>query len=111
MAYKVKELAILAGISVRSLHYYDQIGLLKAADSTKSGYRLYSDNDLEKLQQIMFYKELGFSLQNIKQILNNPNFDRKKALQEQKKLLLIKKQRIEAIINLLEKSLSSKKGE
>lgn len=72
----VKEVADLAGISVRTLHYYDDIGLLVPDEITDSGYRLYSDENLETLQQILFFKELDFPLKEIKTIINSPAFDR-----------------------------------
>ncbi len=110
MAYKVKEVADMLGVSVRTLHYYDQVGLLKPESVTTAGYRLYTDHDLERLQQVLFFKELGFSLQEIKQIIDNPLFDRKRALIAQKKLLAEQKKRLEAIINLVEKTLESIEG-
>ena len=66
MSYKVKEVRDMVGVSVRTLHYYDQIGLLKPESMSAAGYRLYTDGDLERLQQILFFKELDFSLQEIK---------------------------------------------
>ncbi|NNV03335.1 MerR family transcriptional regulator [Anoxybacillus sediminis] len=110
MPYMVKEVAELAGVSVRTLHYYDQIGLLKPAAITPAGYRLYTDEDLERLQQILFFKELGFPLQEIKQILDSPGFDRAQALRDHKQLLLEKKKRLEEIIRTVDKTLSSIEG-
>lgn len=110
MSYKVKEVADVAGVSVRTLHHYDQIGLLKPKSATAAGYRLYTDYDLERLQQILFLKELAFSLQDIKSILDSPNFDRKQALIAQKKLLIKKKNRLEAIINLVNKTINTIEG-
>ncbi len=78
--YKIKEIADIAGVSVRTLHHYDNIGLLKPFTITESGYRLYSLENLERLQQILFFKELDFNLHEIKEILDNPNFDKKEAL-------------------------------
>jgi MerR family transcriptional regulator, multidrug-efflux activator len=108
--YKVKEVAELVGVSVRTLHYYDQIGLLKPASITPAGYRLYTDKDLERLQQILFFKEIGFPLQDIKQILDSPGFDRAQALRAHKQLLLEKKKRLEEIIRTVDKTLSSIEG-
>ncbi|MHB1418393.1 MAG: MerR family transcriptional regulator [Bacillota bacterium] len=110
MAYKIKEVADMVGISVRTLHHYDRVGLLKPASITTAGYRLYTDLDLEKLQQILFFKELDFNLQQIKNILDNPGFDRREALISQKKLLIEKKKRLDAIIESVEKTLESIKG-
>jgi len=78
--YKIKEVADMAGISVRMLHHYDKIGLLKPESVSAAGYRLYSDENLDRLQQILFFKELNFTLQEIKIILDSPNFDKKEAL-------------------------------
>ncbi len=107
MKYKVKEVADLVGISVRTLHHYDQIDLLKPDFLSDAGYRLYSDNNLEKLQQILYFKELNFNLQEIKNILDNPEFDRKHALKSQKSLLFKKKKRLEKIIASIDKSLEA----
>ncbi len=108
--YKVKEVAELAGISVRTLHHYDNIGLLKPTHIGVNGYRLYSEEDLARLQQILFFKELAFSLQDIKGILDNPNFDRRKALYTQKQLLVEKKHRLERIIQSVEQTIQSIEG-
>jgi DNA-binding transcriptional MerR regulator len=110
MSYKVKEVAQLAGVSVRTLHHYDQIGLLKPESISPAGYRLYTDNDLKHLQQILFFKELGLSLQEIKAIINNPGFDSKQALQAHKELLLEKKQRLERIIKSVEQTIQAAEG-
>jgi DNA-binding transcriptional MerR regulator len=111
MPYKVKEVAEWAGVSVRTLHHYDQIGLLKPESVTPAGYRLYTDANLERLQQILFLKEIGFPLREIKNILDNPQFDRKRALLSHKELLLEKKQRLEEIIRTVDKTILSLEGE
>lgn len=111
MSYKIKEVADIVGVSVRTLHHYDQIGLLKVENMTESGYRIYDDKDLERLQQILFFKELDFSLKEIKSILDNPNFDRKHALESQRELLIEKKKRMERIISSIEKTIDSIKGD
>jgi DNA-binding transcriptional MerR regulator len=110
MSYKIKEVSEIVGISVRTLHHYDQAGLLKPGSVTASGYRLYTDFELEKLQQILFFRELGFGLRQIKCILDSPGFDRVQVLAAQKKLLLEKKKRLEAIIDLVEQTLNAVKG-
>lgn len=110
MTYMVKEVAGLVGISVRTLHHYDQVGLLKPETVSPAGYRLYTDRDLERLQQILFYKEIGFSLQEIKEILDRPGFDRKQALRSHKELLLQKKKRLEDIIQTVDKTIDSIEG-
>ncbi|WP_088036681.1 MerR family transcriptional regulator [Evansella clarkii] len=111
MNYKVKEVADLVGISIRTLHHYDEIGLLSPAKITEAGYRLYSEEDLEILQQILFFKELGFSLKKIKEIINSPNFNREEALLQQRKFLQEKQQRLEKMIETLDKTIKYTRGE
>lgn len=110
MYYKVKEVADMVGISVRMLHHYDKIGLLKPESISPAGYRLYIDKDLERLQQVLFFKELEFSLQEIKTILDSPGFDKKQALKSHKELLLEKKKRLEKIIKSVERTIDSIEG-
>ena len=95
----VKEASRLTGISIRTLQYYDKLGLLPAM-RTESGYRLYDDAALERLQQILLFRELEFPLRDIRIILDNPNFDRRKALSQQIELLTLKKQHLEDLIRL-----------
>ncbi len=97
----ISQIAQLSGISVRTLQYYDEIGLLTPSEFTQSGYRLYDDKALEKLQQILFFKELGFTLKDIHEILQNPDFDRIAAFKKQKELLLLKRNRTDRLIQLL----------
>ncbi|MEH7464457.1 MerR family transcriptional regulator [Bacillus thuringiensis] len=111
MTMKVKEVADLVGISVRTLHHYDEIGLLTPEETTESGYRLYSDDNLETLQQILFFKELGFPLKKIKGIINNPSFDRKEALVLHRKMLLEKRSRLDKVIATIDKTIQHSKGE
>ncbi|KEJ00328.1 MerR family transcriptional regulator [Clostridium botulinum A2B7 92] len=111
MHYKIKEVADMAGISVRMLHHYDKIGLLDPESVSAAGYRLYSDENLDRLQQILFFKELNFPLQEIKIILDSPNFDKKEALKVHRQLLLEKKIRLEKIIQSVDKTISSMEGE
>jgi DNA-binding transcriptional MerR regulator len=110
VAYKVKEVAKLAGVSIRTLHYYDKIGLLKPQSVNSAGYRLYTDKDLEKLQQILFFKELEFGLEEIKSILQSPGFDRKQVFIAQRELLKEKKKRLERVITSLEQTIESIEG-
>ena len=98
---KISEVARLTGITVRTLHYYDEIGLLKPSEITESGYRLYSKDSLETLQQILFFRELDFSLNEIKEIMTNSNYDKTEALNKQKELLVKKRQRIDNLIGLI----------
>lgn len=108
---KVKEVADLVGISVRTLHHYDEIGLLTPEETTESGYRLYSEGNIETLQQILFFKELGFPLKQIKEIINSPSFDRNEALQMHRKMLLEKRKRLDQMIQTVEKTIQHMKGE
>jgi len=108
--YTIKQLADIAGISVRTLHYYDEVGLLKPSSIKENGYRYYAENEVLRLQQILFFRELEFSLDQIAKMLNSPNFDRKEALKDQKKLLNLKKERIERLLASLEKTINSMKG-
>ena len=100
--WTVNKVCKLTGVSARTLHHYDAIGLLKPSAVTDAGYRLYDDAGMERLGQIMLFKEFGFSLREIKEILNNPDFDREKALNQQIELLSLKKKRIENIISFAE---------
>lgn len=101
--FTVNEVSKIAGISVRTLQYYDKIGLLPPSGFTDSGYRLYDENSLERLQSILLFRELEFPLKEIKKIIGNPNFDRGKALSEQIKLLKIRREQIDSLISLAEK--------
>ncbi|WP_145321273.1 MerR family transcriptional regulator [Paenibacillus xylanexedens] len=111
MAMKVKEVAELASISVRTLHHYDEIGLLTPDEVTSAGYRLYSDANLERLQQILFFKELDFSLKEIKKIINNPSFDPEEALNMHRLILLEKRQRLDQMIATIDKTVLHVRGE
>ena len=96
---QIKEFAEFTGVSVRTLHYYDEIGLLTPAFVDRStGYRFYDENSLLRMQEILFYRELDFSLKSIGEILSSPNYDKNKALNEQKHLLALKKERLERLI-------------
>ncbi len=95
----VHEVSKLAGVSIRTLQYYDKIGLLHPTGYTDAGYRLYDDADLERLQHILLFRELEFPLKDIKEIINSPNFDRGKALDQQIELLRLKKEHIENLMN------------
>jgi len=99
----VKHVSELTGISVRTLHYYDEIGLFRPSEVTESGYRMYDDDALEVLQQILFYKELDFPLKDIKLIMLNPNFNKNHAFENQKKLIKAKRDRLNGLLKLLDK--------
>ena len=96
----IHEVSSLAGVSIRTLQYYDRIGLLHPAAYTEAGYRLYNDADLERLQQILLFRELEFPLKEIKKIMDSPDFDRGKALEQQIALLLLRKEHLENLIEL-----------
>lgn len=94
----VKEISDLTGISVRTLHYYDEIGLLKPTEKSEAGYRLYDDKALERLQQILFFREFDIPLKEIKAVIDNPILERNQILQMQRKMLVAKKERMERLI-------------
>ena len=104
----VKEVSELTGISVRTLHYYDEIGLFKPTQVTEAGYRLYDDKAIEKLGQILVFRELDIPLADIKLIMETPDLDHNRVLAKQRELLLLKQQRIERIIASLDEMM---KGE
>ena len=98
----VKEISDLTGISVRTLHYYDEIGLLKPTKKSDAGYRLYDDKALESLQQVLFFREFDIPLKEIKAVMENPVLERNQILQMQRKMLVAKKERMERLINSID---------
>lgn len=96
----VHEVSKISGVSIRALHHYDNIGLLPATEVTDAGYRMYDDTALERLQHILLFKELEFSLKEIKDILDSPDFDRSKALEQQIHLLELRKEHLQNLIDL-----------
>lgn len=104
----IKQVSDLTGISVRMLHYYDKIGLLKPSELTDTGYRLYDDKALEALQQILFFKEFELPLKEVKEIMTSPHFDKMKVLENQKILLILKRNKLNDLIELISKTI---KGE
>jgi DNA-binding transcriptional MerR regulator len=108
--YTVQKLAKLAGVSTRTLRYYDEIGILKPARINSSGYRIYGQNEVDRLQQILFYRELGVNLTDIKQIMTNPAFDQSKALKEHREQLLDKRKQIDLLIANVDKTIAQKEG-
>ncbi|MEG1579251.1 MAG: MerR family transcriptional regulator, partial [Oscillospiraceae bacterium] len=108
MELKINEVAKRTGVTVRTLHYYDEIGLLPPSQVTGAGYRIYDDAALEVLQQILFFRELDFSLSDIKSIMQNPQYDKAEALTRHKELLLQKRNRLDGLLALLEQN---RKGE
>jgi len=110
MEYTVQKLAELAGISKRTLRYYDELDILKPARINSSGYRIYGQAEVNKLQQILFYRELGLSLESIKELITSPSFDITNALKGHHKKLLEKKAQLELLIANVEKTLASTEG-
>src|SRR6185295_16987624 len=110
MAYTVKKLAAMSGVSVRTLHFYDESGLLKPAYVGANGYRFYEEPQLLALQQILFYRELGFELKQIKWILQKPDFDRIAALESHRKILRKNLARTRELIGTIEKTIEHLKG-
>ena len=103
MKMLIQEFARFTRVSVRTLHYYDEIGLLKPARVDKStGYRYYDEHSLLRMQEILFYRELDFSLKSIEEILSSPHYDKSKALQTQKEMLILKKERLERLISAID---------
>ncbi len=107
MPYTVQQLARLSGVSVRTLHYYDEVGLLKPGRIEKNGYRQYDEQELIKLQQILFFKELDFPLEDIKKIMTSSGFDVSRALADQKQLLQMKRKRLDGLIKSIEKTITT----
>lgn len=101
----VKEVSELTGISARTLHYYDEIGLFPPTGKSEAGYRLYDDRALEILQQILFFREFGIPLKDIKTVMENPSLDRNQILQMQREMLVEKKERMERLIASIDKVL------
>ena len=99
----VNEVSKLTGVSIRTLQYYDTIGLLPPTEYTETGYRLYDDTAMERLQQILLFRELEFPLKEIKRIIDSPDFNRNKALEQQMKLLTMKKEHLEGLISFARK--------
>ncbi len=110
MNMQIKEFAKLTGVTVRTLHYYDEIGLLKPSSvDEQNGYRFYDENCLEQMQEILFYRELDFPLKEIRMILSSPEYDKNMALKGQKRLLMLKKERLERLISALDDAMKGEK--
>jgi DNA-binding transcriptional MerR regulator len=110
MEYTIQKLASLAGVSTRTLRYYDEIGILKPARINSSGYRIYGQEEVNTLQQILFYRELGVGLDSIKEIVTAPSFDGAKALREHREKLLEKKERLDLLIANVDKTIALMEG-
>ena len=111
MEYTISQLGEISGVTNRTLRYYDQIGLLKPKKINKSGYRIYGETEIDMLQQILFYRELELSLEEIKKIINDDNFDQEKALSHHYISLMEKRNHLDKIIATVEKTLANHKGE
>ena len=111
MEYTINKLAEMSGVSTRTLRYYDQIGLLSPKRVSYNNYRIYGQNEVDFLQQILFYRELGVPLEEIARILNTPDYDKEKALTSHLSKLKQKKNQIELLIQTITKTISSLKGE
>ena len=109
--YTISELAGLAGISVRTLQYYDEIDLLKPAETQSNGYRSYGTRELKYLQQVLLYKELGYSLRQIREVLYTPGFDLEASLLEQRRLISAKRTRLGSVIGTIDRTLAELRGE
>ena len=107
MSYSVQQLAKLAGVTVRTLHHYDQIGLLKPMLIEQNGYRKYGQTELLKLQQILFFREMDFPLEEIAKIVSAPGFNLKQALTDQRRMLEIKKKRLNGLIKTVDRTIKS----
>lgn len=110
MEYTVQKLSELSGISKRAIRYYDEIGILKPARINSSGYRIYGQKEVDRLQQILFYRELGVGLESIKNIVTSIDFDAVKALKKHHKKLLEKKQKLDLLIANVEKTIALAEG-
>ncbi|WP_070000295.1 MerR family transcriptional regulator [Cellulosilyticum sp. I15G10I2] len=110
MEYTVQKLSKLAGVSTRTLRYYDEIEILKPARINSSGYRIYGQEEVDRLQQILFYRELGVSLEHIKEIINQPSFDGKTALREHRMKLLEKRNQLDLLIANVNKTIAQIEG-
>lgn len=110
MEYTVQKLASIAGVSARTLRYYDQIGILRPASINPAGYRIYGQAQVDLLQQILFYRELGLKLESIKDIVTAPSFDRSRALREHHVKLLEKRAQLDLLIANVEKTIAHGEG-
>jgi len=110
MVYTVRKLAQLSGVSVRTLHFYDEIGLLKPARVGENQYRYYEEEQLLALQQILFFRELGFELRKIQAVVNRPGFDRIEALRAHREVLLRERTRMGELISTIDQTLDRLKG-
>lgn len=111
MEYTVNKLAVISGVSTRTLRYYDEIDLLKPAKIRSNGYRIYGSAEVDRLQQILFYREMGVGLEDIKRLLSETDYDQEEALTGHLKNLIRKKDQLERLIETVNKTIRSMKGE
>lgn len=107
---RIQEAARMAGVSERTLRYYDRIGLLPPQGVTEAGYRIYGEAEMARLQEILFFRELGFELAEIKKIMTSPGYDRSEALRRQRDMLILERNRLSSIIELAERALKGEKN-
>src|SRR5580698_7470457 len=109
MSYSVSQIAGLAGVSVRTRHHYDQIGLLSPAQRSEAGYRRYGDDDLRRLQQVMFYRELGFALSDISDLVSDPDAEPAEHLRRQHALLVARLERTRRLVTAVETAMEAER--
>ena len=110
MEYTIKQLSDLSGVTPRTLRWYDQLGLLRPGRLTDAGYRIYGPPEVDRLQEILFYRELDFSLEDIRRLLDDPAYDRQTALQSQLAELLARRERLDRLILTITQTIESSKG-
>ncbi|MFA9559009.1 MerR family transcriptional regulator [Evansella sp. AB-rgal1] len=110
MEYTIQKLAQMAGVSTRTLRYYDEIEILKPARMNSSGYRIYGQTEVDRLQQILFFKELGVSLEEIKKIITSPSYDETKVLKEHREQLLGKRKQLDVLIDNIGRTIDTMEG-
>jgi DNA-binding transcriptional MerR regulator len=111
MEYTIKRMAQLSGVSARTLRFYDEIDLLKPARVNSSGYRIYGEKEIDRLQQILFYRSLDFKLETIRELLDNKDYDKIQSFEEQKQLLLEKRNQLDALLTNIQHTIDHHKGE
>lgn len=110
MEYSIQKLAAMSGVTTRTLRYYDQIGLLKPIRVNSAGYRIYGSEQVDQLQQILFYRELDFPLEEIRRIITEPGYDRREAMETHRQMLLARRRQLDLLIENLTKTIESEDG-
>ncbi len=111
MEYSIKKLADLAGVTTRTIRYYDEIGLLKPRRINSSGYRIYGEKEINLLQQILFYRSMDMKLEDIQKVMSGPDFDIPKALKDHLQQLILRRSQLDQLISTVEKTIAYNKGE